>query len=52
MLQQSMQEMSEDHFKSQESMIAWATQCIKGLTEQNARLEKIVEQAVDHLEKK
>lgn len=42
MLQTSMQDMAEDHVKSQEALIAWATDCIKGLTSQNERLEKIV----------
>ncbi len=42
--------MSEDHFKSQESIITWATHCIKGLSEQNARLETIVEQQSDEIQ--
>ena len=50
MLQQSMQQMSEDHFKSQESIIAWATHCIEGLSKQNARLEAIVEQQSDEIQ--
>lgn len=37
-----MQEMADNHVKSQEALIAWATECITGLKAQNERLEKIV----------
>jgi hypothetical protein len=42
MLQTSMQDMAEDHVRSQEAIIAWSTECIKGLQAQNQRLEKLV----------
>lgn len=44
MLQTSMQDMADDHVKSQEALIAWATECITGLKTQNERLEKIVDE--------
>ena len=43
-LQRAMQRMADDHMKSQEAMIAWAADCITGLSNQNGELARKLEE--------
>lgn len=48
-LQSTLQEMSEDHLRSQEALIAWATACITGLMHKNNNLEHQLEDTMQQL---